>query len=224
MNLTPRFLSINEVLALHSIAIENQGGESTLRDRTLLESAVAMPAQQFGGQYLYDSIPEMAAAYAFHICLNHPFVDGNKRAGTAAMIAFLTRNGWSFDATADEAEPFIVQLAAGSLDKVQFTEWTGKHMREKPKMELRDFFRALSGAQLTDAMIATIAGSPTSESVEFKATLDEAESAIPLMRFCRAEIEAATTQNNQERVKIFGTFNSLLMHLYRIAEDLGYEW
>jgi len=59
----------------------------------------------------------MAAAYAFHICKNHPFVDGNKRAATAAMIAFLSDNGWSFDATADEAEPAILQLAVGSMDK-----------------------------------------------------------------------------------------------------------
>ena len=101
-----------------------------LRDRGLLESAVATPAQQFGGQYLHEDIPAMAAAYAFHICMNHPFADGNKRAATAAMIAFLSDNGWSFDATADEAEPVILQLAAGAMDKPTFTDWAKKHMRE----------------------------------------------------------------------------------------------
>jgi death-on-curing protein len=89
VNSTPRFLSVEEILILHGIAIEDQGGESTLRDRALLESAVAMPSQQFSGQYLHEDIPAMAAAYAFHISGNHPFVDGNKRAAIAAMIAFL---------------------------------------------------------------------------------------------------------------------------------------
>lgn len=82
-----------------------------------------MPTQQFGGKYLHADIPAMAAAYAFHICMNHPFIDGNKRAGAAAMIAFLSDNGWSFDATADEAEPAIVQLASGLMDKAAFTSW-----------------------------------------------------------------------------------------------------
>ena len=65
----------------------------------------------------------MAAAYAFHICMNHPFMDGNKRAGTAAMIAFLSDNGWNFDATADEAEPVILQVAAGTLNKAGLIEF-----------------------------------------------------------------------------------------------------
>lgn len=78
----------------------------------------------------------MAAAYAFHICKNHPFVDGNKRAATAAMIAFLSDNGWSFDATASEAEPAILQLADGSTDKKTFTEWARQHMHESGKPDL----------------------------------------------------------------------------------------
>ncbi len=81
MNLPPRFLSVDDVVTLHQIAIENQGGDSSIRDRSLLESAIAMPTQQFGGKYLHADIPAMAAAYAFHICMNHPFIDGNKRQG-----------------------------------------------------------------------------------------------------------------------------------------------
>ena len=99
----------------------------------LLESALAMPAQQFGGEYLHEDIPAMAAAYAFHMCKNHPFVDGNKRAAVAAMIAFLSDNGWSFDASADEAEPVVLQLAAGTLDKGTFTRWARSHMHEQPQ-------------------------------------------------------------------------------------------
>jgi death-on-curing protein len=135
MNPPPRFLSVDDVLILHDIAIENQGGDSSIRDQTLLESAIAMPSQQFGGKYLHEDIPAMAAAYAFHICMNHAFVDGNKRAGAAAMIAFLSDNGWSFDATADEAEFAILQMASGIWDKAAFSAWGRMHMHEKPQMK-----------------------------------------------------------------------------------------
>lgn len=131
MNAPPRFLSLDDVLVLHSIAIQDQGGDPAILDVGRLDSAISMPAQQFEGPYLHGDIPAMAAAYAFHICKNHPFADGNKRAATAAMIAFLSDNGWCFNATADEAEPMILKLAAGSLDKAAFTAWSRKHMREK---------------------------------------------------------------------------------------------
>ncbi len=133
MNAAPHFLTVHDVLTLHSIAIEDQGGDPSLRDRGLLESAVAMPAQSFGGQFVHEDIPAMAAAYAFHICKNHPFIDGNKRAATAAMIAFLSDNGWSFDATADEADPVILHLAAGGVDKASFTAWARSHMHKMPE-------------------------------------------------------------------------------------------
>ena len=131
MSESPRFLSVDDILTLHAIAIEDQGGDSSVRDRALLESAIATPAQQFSGQYLHEDIPAMAASYAFHICMNHPFVDGNKRAGAAAMIAFLSDNGWSFDAATDEAETMILQLAAGALDKAAFTAWVRKHVHQQ---------------------------------------------------------------------------------------------
>ena len=130
MSQAPRFLTVDEVLRLHAIAIEDQGGDPSLRDLSLLESAVATPAQQFAGEFLHKDITSMAAAYAFHICMNHPFIDGNKRAGTAAMIAFLSDNGWSFNATADEAVPMILEMAAGKVDKTAFTEWAMKHMQK----------------------------------------------------------------------------------------------
>ena len=130
MTAAPRFLSVDDVLKLHAIAIEDQGGDPSVRDWPLLESAVSMPAQQFGGRFLHEDIPAMGAAYAFHICGNHPFLDGNKRAAVAAMIAFLSDNGWAFEATADEAEPVVLGLAAGTIDKAGFTEWVRGHVRE----------------------------------------------------------------------------------------------
>lgn len=101
-------------------------------DRGLLEAAVAMPRQAFGGEYLHGDIPSMAAAYAYHICLNHPFVDGNKRAGVAAMIAFLADHGRAFEASADVAEAEILRLAAGAVEKAEFIAWVQEHTRELP--------------------------------------------------------------------------------------------
>jgi death-on-curing protein len=116
-----RFLSIDDILRLHALAIEDQGGDPSLRDPGLLESAMAMPRQQFGGEYLHPDIPSQAAAYCFHICKNHAFIDGNKRAATAAMIAFLSDNGWGFDADADNAEAVILRLASGEMTKDELT-------------------------------------------------------------------------------------------------------
>ena len=128
MNPTPRFLSVEDVLILHAIAIEDQGGDPSIRDRGLLESAIATPSQQFGGQPLHEDIRSIAAAYAFHICNNHPFIDGNKRAGVAAMIAFLSDNGWKFEVADGEAWPVILQLADGKLSKPEFTQWARRFM------------------------------------------------------------------------------------------------
>jgi death-on-curing protein len=91
MTLGPRFmeplsLSLDEVLEIHEQQIERYGGSAGLRDAAGLESAVAMPQATFGGEFLHTSIPAMAAAYLFHLCQNHPFIDGNKRAGANAAI------------------------------------------------------------------------------------------------------------------------------------------
>jgi death on curing protein len=124
----PRFLDPDDVLLIHLLAILDQGGVPGIRDRGMLESAIAMPRQQSGGAWLHPDVPSMAAAYAFHIIRNHPFIDGNKRAGVGAMIQFLSDNGWSFVATAEESEPVILAVAAGSIDKAQLTEWLGRHI------------------------------------------------------------------------------------------------
>lgn len=127
MNGEIAFLSRDDVLRLHRIAIEDQGGDPSIRDGGLLDSALAQPEAQVGGDFLHPSVPSMAAAYAFHICKNHPFVDGNKRAAFAAMVVFLIDNGWTLAVEPDEATRTILALAAGTLTKAQFTEWVGKH-------------------------------------------------------------------------------------------------
>jgi death-on-curing protein len=220
VNPPPRFLAVEDVLTLHLIAIEDQGGDSSLRDRSLLDAAVAMPRQQFGGDFLHPNIPAMAAAYAFHICKNHPFVDGNKRAATAAMIAFLSDNGWAFEATADEAEPVILQLAAGAIDKPAFTDWASTHMREKPRMELREFFARL---RPEDLLLAD-RGFDISVPNERDTTLAETSAAIPVTSFALALRKAASDEGRNDHALVFHGYMQLLMTLYRAAEDMGYEW
>ena len=85
----PLFLSLDEILEIHDQQIERYGGSHNLRDVNGLESAVAMPQATFGGEFLHTSIPAMAAAYLFHLCQNHPFIDGNKRTAANAAITFL---------------------------------------------------------------------------------------------------------------------------------------
>ena len=87
------FFSTDDLLCIHARMIQEFGGSPGLRDRGLLESACAMPSASFGGQLLHDGLPAMAAAYLFHLCKNHPFVDGNKRVAFGAMEVFLMLNG-----------------------------------------------------------------------------------------------------------------------------------
>ena len=82
----PEFLALDEILEIHDDQIQRYGGDAGIRDRGLLESAIAMPQQSFGGQYLHKDIFEMAAAYAFHLAESQAFVDGSKRTGLAGRM------------------------------------------------------------------------------------------------------------------------------------------
>lgn len=225
MNTKPlQFLSIDDVLRIHEIALRDQGGDPSIRDMGLLESALAQPKQQFAGDYLHPDIPSMAAAYAFHICLNHPFVDGNKRAGTAAMIMFLSDNGWCFDATADEAEPVILKLAAGTLPKTDLTHWLRSHCHEKPSLELRAFFKELTLPEFLRAIESLPNGGAGSTFEGFSATCDEAFEAMPVVHdFGMMMLQGSTTASSEvlERQRAVAL---TLVALFRIAEDKGYEW
>ena len=97
------FLSLDEVLEIRDQQIERYGGASGLRDAAGLESAVATPRATFGGEFLHTSIPSMAAAYLFHLCQNHAFLDGNKRVGANAAVTFLLMNDWEPTFNPEEA-------------------------------------------------------------------------------------------------------------------------
>ncbi|NJK52576.1 MAG: type II toxin-antitoxin system death-on-curing family toxin [Cyanobacteria bacterium CRU_2_1] len=118
-----RFLTLIEVLELHRRVIEQSGGAFGIRDVGLLESAIAQPRMTFGGEDLYPSLLEKAAALGFSIIMNHPFVDGNKRTGHAAMETFLVLNRTEINVSVDEQERVVLAIASGELGREAFIEW-----------------------------------------------------------------------------------------------------
>ncbi|MCK9994669.1 MAG: type II toxin-antitoxin system death-on-curing family toxin [Candidatus Krumholzibacteria bacterium] len=124
------FLSVDDVLMIHNRVIEEFGGDSGLRDRGLLESAVAMPQSTFGGSDLHPGLADKAAAYHFHLCANHAFVDGNKRVAVAAAEVFLLINGHELSASDDEIEELTQGVAGGQLSKDQVMEFFEKFIME----------------------------------------------------------------------------------------------
>ena len=115
--MAPRFPTTDQVLRLHRIQIETYGGSHGLRDLALLESALAQPQASFGGQYVHEDVASMAAAYLFHLCKNHPFVDGNKRIAAATALLFLGLNGVSHQIDPTEFGDLTLAIAAGAQDK-----------------------------------------------------------------------------------------------------------
>lgn len=130
-----RYLTVTEVLDLHRRLIETSGGGSGLRDRGALVSAVRQPQMQFGGEELYSSIVEKAAALGVALIQNHPFVDGNKRVGHASMEVFLRLNGREITASVDEQERLILDVAAGGVGRDELTEWLSAHVEHLPSPE-----------------------------------------------------------------------------------------
>jgi len=124
------FLTLDEALAIHAHQIARYGGALGLRDRGLLESALAMPAATFAGENLHPSLAEQAAAYLFHLVKNHPFVDGNKRVGLACSLAFLRLNGIRVRATDDDLVDIVTGVAEGRHTKANVAVFF--HDRSKP--------------------------------------------------------------------------------------------
>ena len=117
MNSEPQFVSLEAVLLIHEQMIRAYGGSDAIRDGGLLESAVEMARAQFGGAYLHDGLASMAAAYLFHLCQNHPFIDGNKRTALAASQVFLRGNGHRLDVEKVALESLTLGVAAGEIRK-----------------------------------------------------------------------------------------------------------
>ena len=124
------FLTLDQVLALQRILIDETGGSHGIRDKGAVESAVAQPQMSFGGADLYPTLIEKSAALCFSLIQNHPFIDGNKRIGLAAMAAFLRANGRNLTGTADEQEQVILAVADGQIEREEFTAWVQAHVVE----------------------------------------------------------------------------------------------
>ena len=127
-----RCLTLAEVLDLHRRVIEQSGGAYGVRDLGGVESAVAQPQMTFGGEELYPTIESKATALCLSLVMNHPFVDGNKRIGHAAMETFLVLNGFEMVAAVDDAEKVILTLAAGDLSREELLEWATSHIQRLP--------------------------------------------------------------------------------------------
>ena len=126
-----RYIALGEVLELYHRIIAQSGGSRGILDSSALESALAQPRMMFGNQELYPTLVEKASALGFSLIKNHPFIDGNKRIGHAAMETFLILNGFEIDASVDEQEQIILQVASGELERDDFTAWLRAHVVKK---------------------------------------------------------------------------------------------
>lgn len=111
------FFSIEQILELHRVSIEMEGGKDGIRDQAVLESTVMAPQATFDGDYLHHSIQEIAAAYLYYICQNHPCFDGNKRTAVRAALVYLHIHHIHLDLETDTFEHFILSVAQGNEDK-----------------------------------------------------------------------------------------------------------
>lgn len=126
----PLFLTLADVVEIHRDQIDRYGGRPGTRDAGLLESAVAMPQAAMSGEYLHGDLFEMAAAYLFHIVKNHPFIDGNKRAGTVAALVFLEINNVVVALKEDELVDIVVSVAEGKTQKRDVAAFLRRHTKE----------------------------------------------------------------------------------------------
>lgn len=122
------YLKLENILDLHRLIIAQSGGARELRDINVVESAVSQPQMTFDGVDLYPSLAAKAASLAYSLIQNHPFVDGNKRVGHAAMEVFLIMNGYEILATVDEQEQFILSVASGQVSRAELTSWIENHL------------------------------------------------------------------------------------------------
>lgn len=122
-----RFLSLDEVIALHAEQVRRFGGAPGLRDSALLESALAMPRATFDGEPLHPTLFEAAAAYLFHLARNHPFVDGNKRAALSTALVFLWLNGFRVEADDDALTELVLGVASGTVAKSEVAVFLQRH-------------------------------------------------------------------------------------------------
>lgn len=127
----PLWIEERDVLAIHDRLLALHGGAQGLRDRSLLQSALARPLQHFA--YAAPRLVDLAARYTAGIVGNHPFADGNKRTGFVVGVLFLEVNGFDFKAREEDATRAIFDLAAGKLDEAQYAAWLEANIRRRSR-------------------------------------------------------------------------------------------
>ena len=123
-----RHIRLGQVFELHRRIIEQSGGVPGILNLAALESAVQQPRMTFWGKDLYTTLVEKVTALAFSIIRHHPFLDGNKRTGHAAMEVFMVLNGHEIQASVDEAEEVILRVASGAMEREEFAAWIELHL------------------------------------------------------------------------------------------------
>jgi death on curing protein len=117
-----RYLTREQVLRIHARVLAAHGGSDGIRDLGMLDAALQMPESTFDGKLLHPDVPTAAAAYLFHLCQNHPFIDGNKRVATMAMYAFIKSNGYELTLDNDELADLVMSVADSRLNKRELTQ------------------------------------------------------------------------------------------------------
>lgn len=128
------FLSLNEVLEIHEDQLLQYGGAHGIRNQELLLSALAQPPSQFAGQYLHKDLFEMGSAYLYHLCQNHPFVDGNKRTALASALMFLLSNDIEIEIDNDLEADMVMEVASGKMLKKDVADWFRQYKRSATKV------------------------------------------------------------------------------------------
>lgn len=124
------YLTFEHIMAIHDTLIEKLGGSFGLRDRGLLESAIYLPMQTFGGEELYPDLFEKAAVYAFSISENQPFIDGNKRTAASVAAVFLDINGYQLDCPQGQVYETMMKLANKQLSRDELALWLKKNTQK----------------------------------------------------------------------------------------------
>lgn len=217
----PRFVSTEDAIAFHELLISRFGGSLGMRDASLLDSALAMPRQSFGGEYAHAYPFQIAAAYAFHIAKNHPFVDGNKRVALMCAGSFLRMNGWDLLSQGESAADAILAMLEGRMDKNGFAVWLEANCKPRSAYELRDFMGQLSDDRIHE-FLRSYAANQKAE--EINATAAEVEQAIPLAGQLLRSAAQFQDAGDERAFSAFLSQGILLIAMYRLAEDQGYEW
>jgi death-on-curing protein len=217
----PRFLSKEEILTLHRASLDAYGGADGFVNEGALDSAIAQPQQGFAGEFVHEFPFGMAAAYGFHIAMNHAFRDGNKRTAFAAMVAFLRMNGWNFIQPDDAQGKLLLDMIEQRHDKAWLADQLQLLSRARPALELRDFFRHFDYETARTHIISTHQGG---NQAEVDATVLEATSSLPIVRDLHALLVRHQEQGKEIEAQRVLTALVLFIAMFRVAEDMGYEW